>query len=141
MNRIHTALLGVGLLLAGSAAQAQGTHVKGTIPFNFVVGNQVLPAGEYEVTSESFGSPAILIRSDDGKASASLAMTISCSSYKPADKTKLVFHIVAGQYFLSQIWTQGNDRGRELRKSRAEVQLAKNNNASSEIMLEARLIR
>lgn len=140
MNRIHTALLGVGLLLAGSAAQAQDTQVKGTIPFNFVVGNQVLPAGEYEVTTVSFGNPAILIRSDNGK-SASLAVTHGCSSYQRSDKTKLVFHIVAGQYFLSQIWMQGNDTGRELRKSRAEVRLAKNNNASSEIMLEARLIR
>ena len=37
-----------------------------------------------------------------------------------------VFHIVDGRYFLTQIWAQGYDQGRQLPKSKTEVQLAKN---------------
>jgi hypothetical protein len=42
MNRLRFGFLGLGLLLAVSAAQAQETRVKANIPFDFVVGNQVL---------------------------------------------------------------------------------------------------
>jgi len=140
MNRIQTALLGVGLLLAGSAAQAQETHIKANVPFDFAVGNKVLPAGEYEVTTVTAGNEGLLIRSDAGK-SAAFAVTNMCSSNKPSDKTKLVFHALAGQYFLSQVWMEGNTAGRQFRKSKAEIRLAKNTDASSDIMLEARLVR
>ena len=38
MNRLRFGFLGLGLLLAVSAAQAQETRVKANIPFDFVVG-------------------------------------------------------------------------------------------------------
>jgi hypothetical protein len=142
MNRLRSALfglVGLGLLLAVSGAQAQETHVKANIPFDFYVGKKIMPAGEYMVVSET-PSNAIVIRSDDSKA-VSLALTYTCSSFKPSATTKLVFHTLAGRYFLSQIWAEGNTRGRELPKSAVEVQLAKNNNASEEFVLAARVTR
>jgi hypothetical protein len=139
MNRLRSALLGLGLLLAASAAQAQ-TNVKADIPFDFVVGNQSMPAGEYTVVAQGSGSPAIWIRSEDGKATA-VSLTNACVSADPSDKTKLIFHRLAGQYFLSQIWTEGNSSGRELRKSSVEMHLAKNNNQSGEFVLAARITR
>jgi hypothetical protein len=140
MNRLRFGFLGLGLLLAVSAAQAQETRVKANIPFDFVVGNKVLPAGEYMVVSEGSTNHVIVIRSDDTK-SAILSLTLSCSSLNPSDKTKLVFHTLAGRYFLSQVWMQGNDRGQELQKSSAEVQLAKNHNPAGETILAATLTR
>jgi hypothetical protein len=140
MNRLRFGFLGLGLLLAVSAAQAQDTRVKANIPFDFVVGNQLLPAGEYMLVTEGSTNQAIVIRSDDTK-SAILSLTQSCSSFRPSDKTKLVFHALAGRYFLSQVWMQGYDRGRELPKSRAEVQLAKNHNPAEEFILAATLTR
>jgi hypothetical protein len=53
----------------------------------------------------------------------------------------LVFHALAGRYFLSQVWMQGYDRGRELPKSSSEVQLAKNHNPAEEFILAATLTR
>ena len=90
------------------------------IPFDFVVGNQMLPAGEYTVVNQGPVNQAILIRSDEGK-TAILSLTQPCSSLNPSAKTKLVFHTMAGRYFLYQIWTQGNSSGRQLPKSKAEV--------------------
>jgi hypothetical protein len=104
------------------------------------VGNQVLPAGEYTVLTTGSGNQAIVIRSDDTK-SAILSLTQACSSFRPSDKTKLIFHALAGRYFLSQVWMQGYDRGRQLPKSKTEVQLAKNHNPGEEFILAATLTR
>jgi len=140
MNRLRSAFLGLGLLLAVSAAQAQETRVKASIPFDFVVGNQILPAGEYMVSSLGSTNEALVIRSDDSK-TAILSLTNSCSSSKPSDTSKLVFHRLAGRYFLSQVWAEGNSGGRQLPQSRIEVQLAKNYNARDEVALAASLTR
>jgi len=140
MNRLRSAFLGLGLLLAVSAAQAQETRVKASIPFDFVVGNQILPAGEYMVSSLGSTNEALVIRSDDSK-TAILSLTNSCSSSKPSDTSKLVFHRLSGRYFLSQVWAEGNSGGRQLPQSRIEVQLAKNYNARDEVALAASLTR
>jgi hypothetical protein len=140
MNRLRSAFLGLGLLIVVSGAQAQETRVKADIPFDFIVGNQVLSAGEYMVASEGATNQVIVIRSNDRK-TAIMALTNSCSSSKPSDTTKLVFHRLAGRYFLSQVWAAGNSRGRQLPKSRFEVQLAKNSNARDEVALQASLTR
>ena len=137
MNRIRTALLGLGLFFVVSGVRAQENAVKANIPFDFVVGNQVLPAGEYLVTAQGSANEAILIRSTDSK-SAVLTVTSSCASANPSKDTKLVFHTVGGRYFLSQVWTQGYSQGRELRKSSAEVEMAKNHQAAGEFILAAR---
>jgi hypothetical protein len=140
MNRLHSAFFCLGLLLAASAVQAQDNGVKADIPFDFVVGNQMFHAGEYTVVNQGPVNQAILIRSDESKI-ASMSLTQPCSSLNPSSKTKLVFHTMAGRYFLYQIWTKGNSSGRQLPKSKAEVELAKNNDTTGEFVLAARLIR
>jgi hypothetical protein len=138
MNRLRFGFLSLGLLLAVSAAQAQDMRVKANIPFDFAVGKQILPAGEYTLATEGSSSDAVVIRSDDSK-SAILSLTHACSSSRRSDKTKLVFHTLAGRYFLSEIWTEGNERGRQLPKSKMEVQLAKNGDPSGEFVLAANM--
>jgi hypothetical protein len=140
MNHLRSAFFGLGLLLAASGAQAQEIAVKADIPFDFVVGNQRLPAGEYTVVNQGPVNQAILIRSDERK-TALFSSTQPCSSFNPSAKTKLVFHTLAGRYFLYQIWAQGNTAGRQIPKSSAEVELAKNSDATGEFVLAARLAR
>ena len=140
MNRIRTALLGLGLFFAVSGVQAQENGVKADIPFDFVVGNQVLPAGEYLVTAQGSANQAILIRSTDSK-NAAMTVAFRCGSANPSKDTKLVFHTLGGRYFLSQVWAQGYSQGRELRKSSAEIEMAKNQRAAGEFVLAARSTR
>jgi len=140
MNRIRTALLGLGLFFVVSGVRAQENAVKANIPFDFVVGNQVLPAGEYLVTVQGSANEAILIRSTDSK-SAAMTVTFSCASANPSKDTKLVFHTLGGRYFLSQVWAQGYSQGRELRKSSAEIEMAKNQRDAGEFVLAARSTR
>jgi len=140
MKVICSAFLGLGLLLAVSAAKAQEPRVKADIPFDFVVGDRVLPAGEYMVGPAGSSAAAVAIRSEDGTDTA-LAITFACASSGPAKSTKLVFHAVAGQYFLSQVWVQGYAQGRQLRMSKSETRLAKNGDAPKEFVLAANLKR
>jgi hypothetical protein len=70
MKVMRSAFLGLGFLLAVSAAQAQEPRVKANIPFDFVVGDRVMPAGEYQVSEMGASGHAIAILSEDRKANA-----------------------------------------------------------------------
>jgi hypothetical protein len=136
MNRIRTGLLGLGLLLAVSAAQAQKLPVKANIPFDFVVGDRVMPAGEYQVSDMGGGSGSVAILSEDRKANV-LMVTSACTAAAPSKSTKLVFHAIGGRYFLSQVWSEGYEQGRQLWESKAEILLAKNRTPSKDLVLAA----
>jgi len=139
MKLMRSAFLGLGLLLAVSAAQAQEPRVKANIPFDFVVGDRVMPAGEYIVVRAGDASPAIQLRSAEN--GTTLALTFACASAGPSKDTKLVFHALAGRYFLSQVWTEGYAQGRELQMSKSESQLAKNGDTPKKLVLAANLTR
>ena len=57
MKNLRSILLALTVLLLATAAQAQTTNVKASIPFNFVVGNHAYSAGEYTVKSMSKAAP------------------------------------------------------------------------------------
>jgi hypothetical protein len=116
-------LLGLGLMLASAAAYAQTVNVKVNIPFKFVVRDATLPSGEYTIGSLGMSSDAISIRNLNQKAQ-SLTLSQRCESLKASAQTKLVFHRYGDRYFLSQIWVAGSTAGRELTKSREEVEVA-----------------
>ena len=109
-------------MLAAPVVQAQSGMLVANIPFQFNVGKAVLPAGEYRV--KPMHPSTFLIQSKDGHQSA-VAITIGVSSSKEEDTGKLVFNRYGNQYFLSKVWRPGNREGRELLKSRAEIEIAK----------------
>ena len=65
MKNLRSILLALTVLLLATAAQAQTTNVKASIPFDFVVGDHAYTPGEYTVKSVSQGSAAIRIDSAD----------------------------------------------------------------------------
>ena len=65
MKNLRSILLALTVLLLATAAQAQTTNVKASIPFDFVVGDHAYTAGEYTVKSMSQGSAAIRIDNAD----------------------------------------------------------------------------
>jgi len=137
MKFMRSAFLGLGLLLAVSAAQAQEARVKANIPFDFVVGDRVMPAGEYIVAPAGSLGQAITISSTSG--SSDIALTSACASSGLSKNTKLVFHALAGRYFLSQVWVEGYAQGRQFRTSKLEVRLAKNSDAAKDFVIAANI--
>ena len=122
-----TILAVFSLLLTISAASVHGQSNRSTIniPFSFTVGHKTLPAGEYSVEpGRSDSNSSWLIQSVQGNGSV-LFSTSSIWTIETQKTSRLVFNNYDGQYFLSQIWSVGDNSGRELYRPRLERQLAK----------------
>jgi len=122
-----TILAVFSLLLTMSAASVHAQSNRSTIniPFSFTVGHKTLPAGEYSVEpGRSDSNSSWLIQSVQGNGSV-LFSTSSIWTIETQKTSRLVFNNYDGQYFLSQIWSVGDNSGRELYRPRLERQLAK----------------
>ena len=110
-------------LLAAASMYAQGSQkLNVQIPFGFHVGNSMLPSGEYTVDTDA--APGVVrLRSHDSKSSA-MIISNAVETLATPTKGKLVFTRYGDEYFLSQIWKPGDNTGRELRKSRREMEVA-----------------
>ena len=114
------------VVLVGSmavAAQAQNNgrpQLVAAIPFQFNVGNKIMPAGEYLVRSVSDDSSIVVlaIQSRDGKANAMLMMR--SVQGKTPNRAKLTFNRYGNQYFFAQTWLDGDNIGLEAQRSRSE---------------------
>jgi len=113
----------LSLLLVAGSATAQTIHVRGDIPFDFIVGNKTLPAGVYDLGSLQMAD-ALLIEADNRKSSM-MVISNAAETFRPADKTKLVFRRHGDQYFLAEIWVKGSQLGRELPKTSREKEVAR----------------
>jgi len=140
MKHLRSILFAATALLLATAAYAQSTNVTASVPFDFVVADHAYAAGDYVVKSIGDSGVPILIRNTD-EAESAIALSNSCSSNKPAATTKLVFHRMAGQYFLYQIWQEGSTTGREFRTSKTEMQLARNSEKAETVIVAANLTR
>ena len=138
MKNLRSILLALTVLLLATAAQAQTTNVKATIPFYFVVDDHAYPAGEYTVKSLSQSSAAIRIDNAD-ESEKGITLSNACGKVQPADGTTLVFQRLGDNYFLYQVWTEGSSLGREFPMSKAEVQLAKNNSKPDLVIVAANI--
>lgn len=139
MKRQISTMVGMlGLLLVAACASAQTLNVKANIPFDFVVNQATLPAGTYSIGELDSGSPVLLIRGDNGKGSM-VAISNHAESREASANSHLVFHRYGDQYFLAQIWVQGEAAGRQLRMTRREAEVAKNMQAQSNVIVLAAL--
>jgi len=103
-------------------AQAQ-EQVVFNIPFEFVAGNSMLPAGEYTVQVLGPTHVLQLVDRKDSAASAFLGTNAAVAT-EIQSESKLIFQRYGDRYFLSQVWTAGNSRGRQLVKSAREKEMA-----------------
>lgn len=135
-----TAILFVlSLIVAAQVAQADEPMLV-NIPFAFVAGNVTLPAGEYRIKKLDRNSGVLLIKCSDPSATA-IVVTHAAQANERQTESKLMFNRYDNQYFLSQVWTAGSIRGRQLLKSPREKEVARlaRLETNSEITLVARL--
>ena len=109
-----TALLAV--VLAFSAVSAYGQSAiqreRFVVPFNFNVGQKVLPAGEYTFSTDR---SIVRIQSRDGKQNlVALPYRTSIAAQSHAN-TKLTFKRYGDSYVLAQVWL-ADGIGRELKR-------------------------
>ena len=112
-------VMAVAFATAVVSANAQSRHQVAKIPFEFIVGDSSLPAGQYDVTSMTSNDAVLRITNSEQKQTA-IRLTQTVSHTKPADKGKLVFRRYADRYFLAEVWSAGDNSGRQLMKSKQE---------------------
>jgi hypothetical protein len=97
---IVAVLVSLGGLLV--PAHAQETKVIVTVPFEFIVGTQTLPAGKYTVSSTSSETNAPLVVFNREHSTFLLPTTFESTQF---GNTSLSFHHIGDDYVLSQIAT------------------------------------
>jgi len=119
-----TAMLALIVALTSVSVQAQtsSNRLKFTVPFEFNVGSEVLPAGDYTVSVEN---QTVRLQKTDGKANM-IALSQRTVSARDTDiKVKLMFRQYGGHAYLSQVWL-GDGLGRDLRRPKVSDALAQN---------------
>jgi hypothetical protein len=109
----------VGLAVAPVYGQVWGVRVK--VPFKFVVANKTLPEGEYMLSSVR---DEVFVQDTNGKRVA-MILTDAVGGRTVGKTGEVIFDCYTGVCFLSQLWTPGQDTGRELLKSHLETEIAK----------------
>ena len=136
MKRLPKYVVGLclGLSLVSSALPSHAwdsDRVNVTIPFDFVVGDKQLKAGDYVVEFLLDGT-AVKLRSKGGDVQ-QIAFTVPITN-QTGNHERLLFHHDGDQYFLSQVWFWGDEDGRELPSGVQEKSLEKGRPASDEVI-------
>ncbi len=130
MKKTFVSLLvaGIVVLAAVSPAVAQGSGALVKVPFEFIVGNKVMPAGEYRFATQTNDWSVVMITSTEkGLAMFTSTQTVPDSAISGSE-AKLSFANYYGHYFLQQIAIPGRDAHRVLlTKEQAGQMLAKLN--------------
>ncbi|MBV8438053.1 MAG: hypothetical protein JOY95_11120 [Silvibacterium sp.] len=119
MKRITTtALFTLAALVTAGGAAAQDRAVRATVPFDFTVGEKLLPAGNYEISEPSYGVIEVRNRDTD----VTMLTSTSHDSHESRNGSKLVFHKYRDQYFLSEILCASSDINVSLPRGKTEKQ-------------------
>ena len=136
-NFLFAMMLGLFLPLMVTRVAAQTGHeVVADIPFDFTVCAAQMPAGKYKLRPMSSTNPRVLTISGDDKRTAEIFCTHDVQGQKRADNGKLIFNRYGNQYFLSELWFQGEATGNQLVKTDQEEALLE----SKEIRKRGRVI-
>src|ERR1700758_993059 len=92
-------------LVTAAGVMAQSRAIHATVPFDFSVGDRLLPAGSYEIWSPSRNM--VEIQNRDNHATMLTATTYN--SHESRNGGKLVFHKYRDRYFLSEILCASSD--------------------------------
>jgi hypothetical protein len=126
-------ILGVG----SAFAQVQSREVQATVPFDFTVHNQQLPAGTYSIARAMDGT--ILIQNLKAHV---VLMTLASENGGPSTGCVLDFDIHAGQKFLHAVLCQSAEISINLPPSKVEknarAEEAKLHNTGGQVMIAAR---
>jgi len=94
-------LLAAGLMIP---ARAQTPEYRANIPFDFYVGNKILPAGDYVIALVDFIESRNVLTIREAKNENSQTVIFSPKSAKePVESSELAFNRYDKQYFLAEI--------------------------------------
>ena len=111
-------ILAICLMLAGAAfAQSWRQQAKIDVPFDFILGDAVLPAGTYSVSTQAGIGTKLLMFTNTQTGAVSMVQNIDISpkSKMRSGNSNLVFVLDAqGHYVLHQLWLPDDEHGHDL---------------------------
>jgi hypothetical protein len=126
-SALSLATIAFAAALSVPVVQAQSDNpITIDIPFAYTAGGKMLPAGSYSVDA-NIGRGFVTLRNRENP---KLSMMVPANTARVRDAqeaSKLVFHRYNDTYFLSQVWTQGNEVGAQLLPSKAEKEFVARN--------------
>jgi len=96
--------------------------MKVNVPFSFAVEGRYLPAGEYAIFTVT-PERSIRIVSTDGRHSA-IVNTLPNYASSPSANSRLLFHRYGDEYFLTQVWTAGQNVARNPLSTKRAMEIA-----------------
>jgi hypothetical protein len=116
MKRITALAFLTAALISMGSARAHAQVVRFNVPFDFVVENQVLPAGTYGVSQA--GPKVILIRNQEGNSHAFISTY--AAEGRPGGDGTLIFNQYGKQYFLHEVLCSEVDMNETVPASKLE---------------------
>lgn len=125
------------VVLSGMAAAQMhsNTRIIAQVPFDFMVANKVVPAGQYTVQAVAVDKNILLIRNPGSKVGLFSRASLT-EGKQGATHYALLFNHYGDRYFLAGVEIEGSNVAYRVTKSKVEAELqAQNVSASKEIVL------
>jgi hypothetical protein len=126
------------LPLLASAQLGSSDKITTNVPFEFVAGNKVIPAGSCTVQLAGLNSTALMIRNRDANVNL-FALPQMGEIAKASGATALVFNKYGDRYFLSAVRVEGERVIYRMPRNKAEAELQASNVPATEEVLLATL--
>jgi len=124
-KRVCVSVMALSFLVSLAALPAVAKSVNGIkaqVPFDFYVGDRMVPAGPCNISSMT--ADETVLRISSGRKGAAATTISAHDKLKGEGQARLVFHKYGDQYFLAAVW--GADKtGRTLSESKRERNLRK----------------
>jgi hypothetical protein len=109
--------------ITSTQIQGQTMDIEATIPFQFLVGHVLMPAGDYVIQHKA---PSLLIvREQGGHHTAIASLTIGEYRSTPLKTGELEFNRYGETYFLAKLWAPASNAGVALPRSSRETELTR----------------
>ena len=134
-------LVVVALVVLSGMAAAQligSSKIVAQVPFEFMVANKTVPAGEYVVQALTMDGNTLVIRNTEAKVGL-LSRSSQSEGKQDASNYALVFKHYGDRYFLSGIKLEGSKITYRLPESKVEAELRSQNASATEETLLASL--
>ena len=116
-----TMLMLIGILAVTAEAQSvNGVSIRANIPFEFSVGDKLLPAGEYRIQQVNPSSDVVMLQIANANGEARVLVRVQSMRARDTNRTALVFNRYGSNYFLSTLAIEGSVDAWQAPKSHAE---------------------
>ena len=116
-----TMMVLVGTLAKTAEAQSvNGVSMRANIPFEFSVGDNLLPAGEYRIQQVNPSSDLAVLQIANANGNARVLVRVRSMRADNTSRTGLVFNRYGSSYFLSTLSIEGSVDAWQAPKSHAE---------------------